>query len=80
MFGGFSNTLSIKNFLRQNYTGYLFLLTKIFSIFLNYAVAMVIVLRIHCSGLAYLMDYFQDKKAKDFVLFSLCLQLALPLI
>jgi hypothetical protein len=28
-------------------------------------------------GFAYLMDYFQDKKTKDFVLFSICLQLAL---
>ena len=28
-------------------------------------------------GLAYLMDYFQDKKAKSFILFSVCLQLAL---
>ncbi len=28
-------------------------------------------------GLAYLMDYFQNKKAKDFILFSVCLQLAL---
>ncbi len=28
-------------------------------------------------GLAYLMDYFQDKKTKAFILFSICLQLAL---
>jgi hypothetical protein len=28
-------------------------------------------------GLAYLMDYFQEKKTKAFVLFSVCLQLAL---
>ncbi len=28
-------------------------------------------------GLAYLMDYFQNKKIKSFILFSLCLQLAL---
>ena len=28
-------------------------------------------------GCAYLLDYFQDKKTKDFVLFSVCLQLAL---
>ena len=28
-------------------------------------------------GSAYLMDYFQDKKAKYFILFSVCLQLAL---
>lgn len=28
-------------------------------------------------GSAYLMDYFQDKKAKSFILFSLCMQLAL---
>ena len=28
-------------------------------------------------GLAYLMDYFTHKKIKDFILFSLCLQLAL---
>ncbi len=28
-------------------------------------------------GCAYLMDYLQDKKTKDFILFSVCLQLAL---
>jgi hypothetical protein len=28
-------------------------------------------------GCAYLMDYFQDKKTKDYILFSICLQLAL---
>jgi len=28
-------------------------------------------------GLAYLMDYFKDKKPKDLILFSVCLQLAL---
>jgi hypothetical protein len=28
-------------------------------------------------GLAYLSNYFQDKKAKDFIFFSVCLQLAL---